>query len=188
MPEPANLPSDPVSLTDGSSTASTAARIFAALQPLHHLQDSDVDLLSRSAVALAHFRSVGPCTIERKFSGHALRNLHPCQAAIVETVSLLAADVPSVSSGEAVRCRPSDIQRRTLWLAAILRLADGLCSAIDASPDGVFAVWTDECVFLEVDGVELSPRSLMACRVAALGAASGRRFIIASSHARRGAA
>jgi hypothetical protein len=171
------------------ATADSADLIFTALGGLHGLTDNDADLLRRAAAGLRFIQSVGAYSAaEHDLFLIALAELPDADALVVEAAACYAADV-FVAANSQWR-RDASEHRRALWFAAVLRLADALCTHSAGCPDDVYAAWTAHEVFLEFDGGALTESQVARARtrVAALEAVSGRTVLLARSSARRGAA
>lgn len=170
----------------------TALLLFDALGALHGLGDDDAELLRRAASGLRFIRSTDVFTDADDALFHvALADLSDRDAFIVETAARYAADLVPDFSGTRIGANPGrGRERAALWLAGILRLADGLCPIGSRGAQSVYATWTDSVLFLEFDGASVSRALLVraAGRVTALEALSGRRIVLAGSDARRGAA
>ncbi len=112
-------------------------------------------------------------------------------AFVVEAAACHAADFAVL--GEPRRaglaaCRSPDAA--LCGLRQYLRLADGYCALGGPEAQGVYAVWTEDVLYLEFDEVGAPDGQCQRARtrVAALEAVSGRTVCVASSSARRGAA
>ena len=178
-------------LTSPAETAAdTAELLFSALGELHGLAVADSDLLRRASGGMRYIQSVGAYTdLEHELFCIALAELPVADAFVVEASACYAADVAMTAQAQWRRAGFS-ARRRAMWLAAILRLADELSSRGGARPDGACAVWNDDTLYLEFDGSAIAEDRLARAqsRVAALEAVTGRRVMLASSAARRGAA
>jgi hypothetical protein len=172
------------------STAMTALHLFDALGALHTLRVDDAELLRRAASGLRFIRSTSVFTeADDALFQVALADLSDRDAFVVETAARYAADlVPNFSGTRADPGRGRD--RAALWLAAILRLADGVCPNGSNVARNVYATWTDEVLYLEFDGTGISGDRLARAmgRVTALEALTGRRVVLANADTRRGAA
>jgi hypothetical protein len=169
----------------------TAARIFTSLRPLHALHIDDLDLLGRAAAGLRFIRSSGGYSgLEHELFGAALSELDVMDAFVVESAACHAADFAVLGEPEGLAAELGVARRRALWLAAILRVADGFCALGGPEAQGVYAVWTGDVLYLEFDeaGAPDGQCQRARTRVAALEAVSGRTVCVASSSARRGAA
>lgn len=169
----------------------TAELLFSALAPLHRLSPCDAALLHRAAAGLRLIRSGGEYSpAERALFDVALAELSRDDAWDVEDAACLAADsAPPVRVHQDGRKRRR-VANRAIWFAAILRLADALCTGSASEPSDVYATWTDEHLYLECDGAGLRQSDLSNARdrAAALEAVTERRLVLASATSRRGAA
>jgi hypothetical protein len=174
------------------STAITALCMFDALGALHKLGVDDAELLRRAASGLRFIRSTSKFTeADDALFKVALADLSDRDAFVVATAAHYAADlVPNFSGTRAGADPGRDSERAALWLAAILRLADGVCPSGSTAARNVYATWTDEVLYLEFDGTGVSGDQLVRAlgRVTALEALTGRRVVLADSDTRRGAA
>jgi len=166
--------------------AEVAALLFDCLGPLHELRDADHELLCRSAIGVEFIHAMGNySTLEHELFGLALDELTALEAFIVEAAACLAADAVAVDPCS-MWARLSDHDaRRVLWFAAMLRLAEGLVGERRSRVGGVYATWTHETLYVEVDGSVLGGEDLARSRGAALEAVSGRRLLLTSSRERR---
>ena len=183
------VPHDPTRPSE--AIHATALYVFHALGGLHHLTDHDADLLCRAAAGLRFIRSTSTFTAsDDTLFRIALADLSTRDAHVVETAARYAADLAPATGRRCIGGPHRDGDRKALWLAGILRLADALCPAGSTGAKGVYATWTDSVLFLEFDGRNVTPSLLRgaAQRVSALEALSGRRLVLANSNARRGAA
>ena len=179
------------SIRPTEATCATALHLFLALGALHQLADHDADLLRRSAAGLRFIRSTSSFTAsDDTLFRNALADLSDRDALVVESASRYAADIAPASHRRNIGRQHRDAERRALWLAGILRLADALCPSGSFGAHGVYATWTDSVLFLEFDGRDITPALLnrAAGRVSALEAISGRSAVLANSNSRRGAA
>jgi hypothetical protein len=170
--------------------ADTAALLFDRLGRLHHLAPHDCELLRRAAVGVTFIRTSGAySTLEHELFGLALSDLGKADARMVEAVSCIAADRVALQVGSARDVSASQ-HRRELWLAAVLRLADAIVCGQRHRAGDVYAAWTDDVLYVEVDGPLGNDAGLDAgmSRVAALEAICGRRVLLSSSARRREAA
>ena len=169
----------------------TAARIFTSLGPLHALHIDDLELLGRAAAGLRFIRSSGGYSgLEHELFAAALAELDAADAFVVEAAACHAGGFAVLGEPSRPASQVQVARRRALWLAAILRLADGFCILGGPEAQGVYAVWTEDVLYVEFDegGVPDSQCQRARTRVAALEAVSGRTVCVASSSARRGAA
>ena len=187
---PTLVPNDATS--PSQSTAMTALYLFDALGALHALGVDDAELLRRAASGLRFIRSTSTFTeADDALFQVALADLSDRDAFVVETAARYAADlVPNFSGIRAGTAPSRSRDRAALWLAAMLRLADGVCPSGTAAARGVYATWTDEMLYLEFDGPGITGDQLARAtgRVTALEALAGRRIMLADSDTRRGAA
>jgi len=169
----------------------TARLIFDNLQGMHGLGAHDSDLLSRAAAGLRFIRCAETYSIvEQRLFRLALVGLDETDSFLVEAAACYAADLIGVGDSRIWwQIAPRD-ERRALWFAATLRLADALCQGGTDAPEDVYAAWTDAILYLEFDGDCVGAAHLARARqrVAALEALTGRRVELASSAVRRGAA
>jgi hypothetical protein len=169
------------------ATATTANLIFSALGPLHGLGEREADLLDRAAAGLRFIQSTKDyTTIERKLFRIAIAELDESDAILVEAVACFAADLATFGCRDAWHLLGAHGDRRALWLAAILRLSEALCMRGGNCPDDVYASWSEDFLYLEFDGDDVTDEqiSLAECRSAALEALAGRRVIFSRSAAR----
>jgi hypothetical protein len=169
----------------------TAVRIFTSLGPLHALHIDDLELLGRAAAGLRFIRSSGGYSgLVHELFGAALSELGAMDAFVVEAAACHAADFAVLGEPTRPASELGIARRRALWLAAMLRLADGFCVLGGPEAQGVYAAWTEDVLYLEFDefGVPDGQCQPARARVAALEAVSGRTVCVASSTARRGAA
>lgn len=182
----------PIDIFDPASTPSpietTAALLFDGLGALHGLDPDDRESLSRAAVGLRFIRSMGTySTIEHELFGLALCELPGCESFVIESAACLAADRIALDPQRQWSRMNGENRRRVMWLAAILRLADALVGDSRRAIEGVYAAWTDETLYVEVDGVAGCEPEVVQARTAAIEAASGRRLVVTSSATRRSA-
>jgi hypothetical protein len=174
-----------------SAVVRTATMLFHALQRLHGLPQTDVDLLQRAAAGLCFLRSSQTHSpAEHSLFRIALAELAETDAFVVEAAAWYASDRITAIDHETWKRSGLSAQGRVLWFSAVLRLADALGGYGAARPDDIYAAWTGECLYLESDGESLTDAQI-ACgqaRLAALEAVTGRRVILARTAARRGAA
>ena len=174
-----------------SATEITASRIFTSLVPLHALRLDDLELLARAAAGLRFIRSSGGYSgLEHQLFTAALSELDAVDAFVVEAAACHAADFAVLGEPSKPASQVQFARRRALWLAAILRLADGYCALGGPEAQGVYAAWTNDVLYLEFDefGTPDGQYQRARARVAALEAVSGRTVCVAGSTARRGAA
>ena len=179
------------SIRPSEATRATALHVFHALEALHQLTCHDAELLYRAAAGLRFIRSTSTFTAsDDALFQIALADLSNRDAHTVETAARYAADLAPGAGRRDVDRPHRDGERKALWLAGILRLADALCPTGSIGAQGVYATWTDTVLFLEFDGRDITPALLDRAtqRVSALEALSGRRLVLANSNARRGAA
>jgi hypothetical protein len=158
---------------------------------MHGLPDDEAELLARAAAGLRFIQSIGTYTnTDHQLFRIALSELDKSDALAVEAAACYAADRADRVDHKLLRGRTRLTGLRVVWFAAILRLSDALCSHGSKGPDRVYATWTDDVLYLEFDGVSMTDTHVARARgrVAALEASSGRRVVLASSAARRGAA
>jgi len=174
-----------------TGTRETAAQIFMALSPLHALGADELELLGRAHAGLRFLDSTGVySTVEHELFGIALAELPPAEAFVVESAACLAADCVALAEPTGSLAARQSQQHKATWIAAVLRLTEGLCTRGCARPSGTFATWTDDVLYLEFDGTSVSPEGLASARarLGALEALTGRRVHVAASAIRRGAA
>ena len=167
--------------------AEAAALMFDQLGPLHGLALDDGELLRRSATGVGFIHTMGSYSVlEHELFELALADLAPRDASLVEAAACLAVDRVALA-GDDSRPMTAEGHRRLLWLAGVLRLADAIVGDGGGSIDGMYAAWTADVLYLEIDGarrpVEMLER--VRSRSAALEAAAGRRLVLTSSAARR---
>ena len=170
--------------------ADASALLFDRLGPLHGLRFRDCELLRRSAVGVAFIHAMGSySTLEHELFELALADLPAADALVVETAVCLAVDRVALHSGEP-RVTSTDEQRRILWLAAMLRFAEAIAGERGILVDDVYAAWTEDVLYIEIDGAISCDETLKRprSRSAALEAVSGRRLVLTSSARRREAA
>jgi hypothetical protein len=174
-----------------SAVVRTATMLFLALDGLHGLPETDIDLLQRAAAGLRFLRSSRTHSpAEHSLLRVALSELRETDAFVVEAAAWYASDrITAVDQGLWKRIGPL-AQRRVLWFSAILRLTDAVGGRKVTCPDDVYAAWTCECLYIEFDGEPLSDAQITRgqTRLAALEAMAGRRVILARTATRRGAA
>jgi hypothetical protein len=181
----------PRSLSSSQAAAHTATAIFAALSALHGLPDDEAELLTRAAAGARFIQSIGTYTnTDHELFRIALSELDRSDALTVEAAACYAAERVDRIDHALLSGRTRLTGLRVLWFAAILRLSDALCSHGSSGPDRVYATWTDTVLYVEFDGASMTDAQIARARdrVAALEASSGRRVVLASSAARRGAA
>lgn len=167
--------------------AKTADLLFAALAGLHNLTANDAELLHRAAAGARLIRSMGTYSqLERDLFRIALAELDESDAYVVEAAACCTVDIAISRSRRTWRAGAA-LQRRALWLAAVLRLAEALCGRGGHAPDGAYATWTNAELYLEFDGSALTEAGLSRARsrVAALEALTERSVILAHSATRR---
>jgi hypothetical protein len=176
-----DLPPSSPAVTD------TASLIFSALAGLHNLTANDAELLHRAAAGARFIQTLGTYSrLERDLFRIALAELSESDAYVVEAAACCAVDIAISRNPQAWRA-DADLQRRALWLAAVLRLAEALCVRGSLAPDGAYATWTGTELYLEFDGSALTEARLGCARsrAAALEALTERRVILAHSATRR---
>ena len=171
-----------------SATEITASRIFTSLVPLHTLRLDDLELLGRAAAGLRFIRSSGGYSgLEHELFAAALAELDAVDAFVVEAAACHAADFAVLGEPSKPASQVRFARRRALWLAAILRLADGYCALGGPEAQGVYAAWTNDVLDLELTICCPAGRVPAArARVAALEAAAA--TVCVEVDARRGAA
>jgi hypothetical protein len=177
--------------TQPDSGGDTAARLFAALAPLHRLGDRDEALLVRAGAGYRFIRAMHPFgEDERSLMRIALADLGAEESLVVEAAANCVADLVFDDEPGAWGRLSDDDRRRVLWLSAILRLAESIDAVCRRNPGTIHVIWTEEILHVEVDGDAWSEHDVgrVLGRKAALEAVSGRRVIFTSSGRRRGAA
>ena len=174
-----------------TSSDDVVRRLFAALTPLHELGEHDSELLTRAAAGHRFIRAMQPFgSKERSLMRIALADLPATEAFVVVAASSYAADTSLQDElGAWDRLLQAD-RRRIMWFAAILRLAESIAAVCANRATPIHVAWTDEVLYLEIDGVALSVRDTerVLGRAAAIEAATDRRVLFTSSARRRGAA
>ena len=174
-----------------TESTDSAMRLFTALAPLHELHGRDAQLLARAAAGHRFIRAWQPfADAGRTLMRSALADLPSTDASVVGAAATIAADVSAGDGQDAWGQLGHVDQRRVMWFAAILRLADGIDSLRGVSEGAIHVAWTHETLHLEVDGfvlADLEAESLRRCS-AALEATTGRRVLFSSSPRRQGAA
>jgi hypothetical protein len=127
---------------------------------------------------------------ERSLMRIALADLPSTEALVVEVASSYASNAaPQHELGTWDRLRHAD-RSRILWFAAILRLAESIEAVCAKQATPIHIAWTDEVLYLEIDGIALSAYDIdhVLEGAAALEARTGRKVLFTSSAHRRGAA
>jgi hypothetical protein len=177
--------------TQPQSFGDTAARLFAALAPLHRLDGQDEALLARAGAGYRFIRAMHPFgDSERSLMRIALADLSAAESLVVEASANCVADLGFEEERGTWSRLSEDDQRRVLWFSAVLRLAESIDAVCRRNPGAIHMVWTDEVLHIEIDGAAWSEHDIdrVLGRRAALEAISGRRVIFTSSGRRRGAA
>jgi hypothetical protein len=177
--------------THPQSSGDTAARLFAALAPLHRLGRQDEALLARAGAGYRFIRAMHPFgDNERSLMRIALADLSFAESLVVEASANCVADLGFEEDRGSWSRLSEDDRRRVLWFSAILRLAESIDAVSRRSVGAIHMAWTDEVLHIEVDGAAWSERDIerVLGRKAALEAITARRVIFTSSRLRRGAA
>jgi hypothetical protein len=177
--------------TRPDSTGDTAGRLFAALADVHLLKREDAVLLTRVGAGCRFIRAMHPFgENERSLMRIALADLSVTELFVVEASASRVAELAFEGERRAWRRLSDDDQRRVLWFAAILRLAEGIDAVRHGSLGSIRIDDNDETLTLEIAGASWSEhdaRQLLGCK-SALETVSGRRVVLTSSEPCRGAA
>lgn len=166
-----------------------SCKLFDALSDLHGFSESDCRLMSRAVCGLRLMRSGDRISAGELLVFHlTLADLEPHDAWVVETAACYATERAADREIEGEGRATLNDHTRALWFGALLRLSGGLgCLSPGDAPTAVFAVWTDDLIFIEFDGGALMDYQIRSARsrVTALELLVGRRALLARSSARR---
>ena len=169
----------------------TAHWVLGALREVHGLPESHSELLCRAAAGLRFIRSTASYSrLDHEVFRIALSGLDEPDAFVVEAAACCAADAFEFIDAEGWRRADSRGERRVLWFAAVLGLAEAVCDRSSGPPASVCVTCGDKVLRLEFSAdAPLDARLARASsRVVALEALTGRRVLLCSSEFRPGAA